>query len=263
MDKECHYRTYLSLISHPTKGTLVYGGLHKSTYENPNEDPYKGSGLYILRFMKKYGKDLVSMRWVGEHNSVEEMVEAEIELIANLRKTYGDKCVNIKSGGQFHIQPSTTEEISKKISDSLKEYNKNLCSLKKEQLRLKTSIIGRRRAHWNQYSKLYQLWVSEGMPKAGRFRRIASEASYPDVNYVRMVDCFIKDAGTNYKPVPYDFKCRANRTQKGEHWLYYEPLYEVWVKNNKPKYPTFKHIATYLGYPSAYYRTMVEHFKTN
>ncbi|MGL4519215.1 MAG: hypothetical protein ACRCUJ_05965 [Phocaeicola sp.] len=259
MIKEDYYYTYISLIRHPNKGTLVYGGLHKSTHKDPNDDPYKGSGKYILNFIKKYGKDLVSMRWVGCHGSQDEMLQAEIKLIAQLKKDYGKACVNLNAGGQIYTPPIDKEELANKISKTLIKYKQNLTQEEKNRLGAKLSLSLRSKPHWNHYKALYYLWASEGMPKAGRFRRIAVRASYPYVDYTQMVRHFIKKAGVNYKPTPYDFRT-GNKSRRGSHWVHFEALYEIWVKNNKPKYPTFTNIAVSLGFPKAHYITMLNKF---
>lgn len=289
MIKEDYYRTYISLAKHPERGLLVYGGLHRSTYANPFEDHYKGSGVRVKSFIDKYGSDLVHVMWVGTHETEDEMREAEIDLIAALRRNHNKACINLTKGGEVY-KPRTTP-----LTDEEKEMFSKVVSTSKRALT----------PHWKHYNELFKLWVDLGMCGEKKFRIEAVKASYPDTTYKTMVNQFRKDIGEGYprlltaseqenlyevwikngkaghitfnriaKSLGYpnqNYDRLINKFyknsgeprkgyQRGLHWDSKETLYQLWLKHNKPKPPTFSKIAISLGFPKTTYKTMVSHF---
>ena len=93
-----------------------YIGAHRT--ENPN-DEYLGSGLYLTRAIKKYGRDNFKKEILVYCDNAEEMFLNEYRFVnVNDPKSY-----NIKPGGLGgnggHATGIRTQETRKNISDSL------------------------------------------------------------------------------------------------------------------------------------------------
>ena len=91
-------RTYIIKFTTPN-GDRFYAGKRKSNYINPYDDPYKGSGVYPKRVIKKYGTECVSGIIWFNHDTNEEMNDHEITLV-NLLHSSNLTCVNIANGGE-------------------------------------------------------------------------------------------------------------------------------------------------------------------
>lgn len=115
-----YYRTYITTFE-TSSGLKVYAGKHESKYKDPREDPYYGSGNVIRRAVKKYGRDCIkSIDWF-DHETKEEMVDAEIGLVSECKSEYGKGCVNIAKGGAggYTLEFATDEQkadVAVKIS---------------------------------------------------------------------------------------------------------------------------------------------------
>lgn len=72
-----------------------YYGMHST---NKLDDGYLGSGTYLNRSIKKYGKENFKKEIISYYNSREELVNAEIELITE-SVVSKKSCMNLKPGG--------------------------------------------------------------------------------------------------------------------------------------------------------------------
>lgn len=111
------YRTYITTFEN-SRGIKYYAGKHESTYENPSDDPYVGSGRVIRSSVKKYGKSCVLNQVWFDHDSETEMLEAEKKLIAECHSIYGTDCVNQAEGGEggHWMKYSTDAERQERIN---------------------------------------------------------------------------------------------------------------------------------------------------
>lgn len=73
-----------------------YIGVHST---NNLEDGYLGSGKYLWRSLKKYGKENFKIEILEFYNNREELMEREKELVT-LDKIKDSLCMNLKPGGR-------------------------------------------------------------------------------------------------------------------------------------------------------------------
>lgn len=121
-----YYRTYITTFEN-SEGINYYAGKHVSTYENPSDDPYYGSGTVVRRTVEKYGRSCILNQVWFDHETYEEMGLREVELISNVKLVYGDKCTNIAKGGDggYTRQYLSDEEKSQIVDQwKLKFYSK-------------------------------------------------------------------------------------------------------------------------------------------
>ncbi|MCU8498488.1 hypothetical protein M2G70_07395 [Vibrio vulnificus] len=248
-----YYRTYITTINHPTKGSLYYAGMRSSTYKDPSKDPYFGSGTYVKNFYKKYGRGYFTVQWVQEHETFEDMCQAEIKLIAETRDKHKDKCMNFTTGGLGGRKVSS--ELVKRVQRArMIQYNKTRDFT--EELKQRISNSQKRKPVWDKYKDLYNLWVEHKHPSKERLTSFAHELGLiPETLEVRdtMITSFISD-----------FKSEGNewitRGGKSKHWEFKDELLKIWMI--QPLYPkAFGNKAKELGYPSGNYTRLVKHFQ--
>lgn len=94
-----HYRLYLVEFKTST-GVKIYGGKRHSPFDVPTSDSYRGSGVYIQRALKKYGREcVIDISWSKEFPSKELLEEAEELLVDEIKSAYNN-CVNLVRGGK-------------------------------------------------------------------------------------------------------------------------------------------------------------------
>ena len=107
-----------------------YYGMHST---NNIEDDYLGSGIYLRRAIRKYGKDNFKREIIEMFDTREELIQAEINLITN-ELLNEDLCMNLTNGGfsgfdYINNLRKTDEEFNKKWikiqSDKLKKLHKD------------------------------------------------------------------------------------------------------------------------------------------
>lgn len=111
-----YYYTYKITLTTGSLNGYYYYGQHKTSDLN---DGYAGSGNILLNYYKKYGKIegvTYNKEIIDFYSSIEELNEAEKQLIGNEWKTKGF-CLNRAPGG---TQYNYTNEIRKKMSDGKK-----------------------------------------------------------------------------------------------------------------------------------------------
>ena len=118
----------------------IYIGKHQTDDLN---DGYLGSGTAVNKAIKKYGKESFSREILTYCDTYENLNETEIKFIKSFRDS-GYKVYNIALGGDFgftlaYARKSKRNKVSKRISDSLKEYFANASSETITELRVKQS----------------------------------------------------------------------------------------------------------------------------
>jgi len=95
-----------------------YIGL-RSTNDNPEDDPYLGSGIRIENSVKKHGREKFRKTILGTYNTRREASLAEAEFIT-VDILLDPLCLNLKTGGEYITGVSYDPEVGKKISEALK-----------------------------------------------------------------------------------------------------------------------------------------------
>lgn len=97
-----------------------YVGMHSTDDLN---DTYLGSGLRLLRSVKKYGADQHHREILEDLPTREAASEREKELITEEMRA-DPECLNCGAGGLGTVdRPNTTEETRKKLSDAMKAHH--------------------------------------------------------------------------------------------------------------------------------------------
>ncbi|ENB5601949.1 hypothetical protein ABH225_001158 [Shigella flexneri] len=117
-----YYRLYITTFETST-GIKIYGGKHKSVYEDPSKDPYTGSGTFIRRAKRKYGPSCIKeIIWSKPFESKALMDEAEELLVDEL--SILENCANLVkggAGGRSYINPEDNPSIGQKRSAQSKK----------------------------------------------------------------------------------------------------------------------------------------------
>ena len=136
----------------------IYIGVHKT---NDLDDGYMGSGSLLSKAKKKYGLEYFTKEILQQFESVEEMFEAESQIV-NEEFVKDESTYNLTPGG--HIPPicvSQSEEAKKKISEAHR--GKKLSEETKEKLR-------------NITLSQWESGIHKGHPKSEETKQKISEA---------------------------------------------------------------------------------------
>lgn len=205
-----YYRLY-TIVFETSDGYKIYGGKRHSKFENPYDDPYTGSGVYIKRAIKKYGRDCIkSIHWSNDFKTPENLLEAEELLVDSLKDMYGDNCTNfIKGGvrGVSYFNPLDNPNIGKvrsidsklRMSKSAKNKTWTEQGLKRRQEATKKMTRDRKHADFSGdknpaarkvkvgdtvYTTLTECGSIHGITKGAVVYRIKSKSSkWKDWNY--------------------------------------------------------------------------------
>lgn len=118
-----YYYTYKITLTQGSLKGKFYFGKHSTTKLNDN---YKGSGVIIKQYYKKYPKGYIK-EILAYYNSEEELNKAEKDII--IKYINDENCLNIHLGGNggdtyTHQSEERKQEIYNKRSASLKGKNK-------------------------------------------------------------------------------------------------------------------------------------------
>lgn len=208
-----HRFVYKTTIVNPDGLLRIYIGKRESKYDNPENDPYCGSGNYISK-VKKNPKYHISREILEFADSLESLNTCEKKWISTYRtkavKNPEIVVVNLADGGDgvgsdFMRKQWTDPAYRKMLSDSSKrlwnniEYRKTVIS--KISLRIKEtwekpeyrkttsqsiSIRQRQKEPWLSIIEVQKLWIKLGKPSSGKyksFRKTAVSVGLPDVKY--------------------------------------------------------------------------------
>lgn len=111
-DNDYVHELYVIIIGDPTSRLdgCLYAGQHKKKRGVRSND-YFGSGLIIKSYIKEHGYNNIIKIIVDEVSTQEEANHREIDLIDDLRKHYGSKCINIADGGFSPSIPKGTQLV--------------------------------------------------------------------------------------------------------------------------------------------------------
>lgn len=94
-----------------------YLGMHST---NRLDDGYLGSGKRLYYELSKYGRDNFKFEILGQFNSRQELIQAEVNLITE-QDLKNPNCLNLKSGGSGGFTKEDWEKGQKIVSTLLKE----------------------------------------------------------------------------------------------------------------------------------------------
>lgn len=290
-----YYRTYITTFETST-GLKVYAGKRESTYKDSKDDPYTGSGKVIKAAKRKYGLDCIkSIEWF-DHETKEEMNNAEIDLIIECKNKHGDSCTNLAKGGtggnalEF-ASDEKKAEFSHKLSSYMTNYHKNLSEEEKNKLADKQRERHQSKTEEERKefaSKCRESWYN--MPddkKAERNDKIREWYK----------NCSIEDKESMAKSISDSYKNRTeeqkaeyidklrdirvdwhkNRTEEQKantadkisismrkspvwHGDLYTTLWETWLDLGKPRYGTFQTHCRRNGITDLSLMGLVNHF---
>ena len=111
-DNDYVHELYVIIIGDPTSRLdgCLYAGQHKKK-RGARSNNYFGSGIIIKSYIKEHGYNNVIKIIVDEVSTQEEANCREIDLIEDLRKHYGSKCINIADGGFSPSIPKGTQLV--------------------------------------------------------------------------------------------------------------------------------------------------------
>jgi hypothetical protein len=126
------YETYK--IDDPSKN---YIGKHDN-----NDDSYLGSGVYLKRAIKKYGRKLFARKTLMEYELEEEAYEAEIEFIKERQPYYNISPGGLGSGSGWHHTTEAKEKISIAAKQQIKRNGYSLTEEHKKKIRDASTVRG-------------------------------------------------------------------------------------------------------------------------
>lgn len=178
---------------------FVYFGKHTSKNVN---NTYLGSGVFV-----KSAKKNPSVKFVKHILSIQPSMElnAEFEeLLVSKAKEKFSNCVNIAKGGiggnlmPVHPMKGRKNPASEKSKIERSIYMKEKFKTQEHWCKNKPALHKRSsKIPWDKEVELYELWISEGMPKYWKFRNAAIRKGYPEVYYNGMVDSFVRKYNGN------------------------------------------------------------------
>lgn len=266
-----YYRTYVVCFRTST-GLKYYAGKRVSKYENPSDDPYRGSGKVITATVKKYGLACIeSIEW-ADHTK-ETLNDAEIALIAECKEKYGSACVNIAKGGAGGgcTWDHYTEEQRLKRCAGIKEVHsrpevkeKLSCSLKitfadpKVKARKSAAakeVNARPEVKQRKSAATKSAW-SDPDTKSKRITSLIDAQNRPEVKAKISESMNRPEAKANRIASLKEVK----RTSPVWHGELYQTLWSMWLELGMPKYGKFQGHCKRNGVTDLALKCLVCHF---
>ena len=168
-----------------------YIGKHISSYYDKN---YYGSGTYLNRAIKKYGKKNFTNEIIDTAETLEELDEKEKFYIAKYRYMDKENCYNIANGGDGgDTFTNKSEEEKQEFLDRITKINQERFSIK--EFKEKLSIATKRRyenieEREKQSIKIRKSWSNEKLRKEqserlkNYFKNNPKDNSYLNIPYI-------------------------------------------------------------------------------
>lgn len=117
---------YIYETTNLINGTKYIGLSSKKEFD----ESYLGSGLILIKAVKKYGRENFEVKPLEYHDSKEKLIEAERRVIKERKANISDKYYNICEGGQWGnvvsgMSKERKEAMSEKISKKRKAWFNN------------------------------------------------------------------------------------------------------------------------------------------
>lgn len=163
-----------------------YIGKHAT---NKIDDDYLGSGIYLKRAIRKYGKDNFSKKILFECNSEEEMNQKEIQII-NDGIVNDSMYYNLAYGGQGGVivlkkEHPLYEETCKKISESKFKNSTQISEYVKELHReKKVGMYGKKQSEYQKETVSKLLKGKKQTEEHKKNHKKALQKTFSDPNYV-------------------------------------------------------------------------------
>lgn len=117
---------YLYRITHIESGRFYVGV--RSCAGDPEGDSYLGSGLWIKRAVRKYGREAFSREVLSTHSTREEALEAEHRLVDE-EMLADELCMNMRRGGKGGSMPGEENPFyGKKHGERFREFHRERMS---------------------------------------------------------------------------------------------------------------------------------------
>lgn len=208
-----HHIVYHTVIRTIKTGKIRhYIGKHSTKNLN---DGYVGSGKRISRIVRieKEISNTYSLTKTHTEFETEDLAfEFEELAISEAKDKYGKSCINIAVGGRGGWRGvKHTSETRKLLSEKSSGKNNGMygrhhtkemkekmsVQCRERQLGIKYSAERlksyRKSPIWEFYDEIYPLWISIGRKSSYFLRKKVVPLGYPDYEYKRMIDQFIKD----------------------------------------------------------------------
>lgn len=248
--KNKYYRTYIVEFK-TSSGLKYYAGQRTSSYENPVDDPYTGSGRVITNAVKKYGKECIkSITW-HEHGTKEEMNTAEVQLISECKQQYGSCCVNIHRGGEGGnpLEYATEEQKA--------EYSaRNSAAQNRPEVKAKVSAA--MKESWADPEVKAKRKEACARPEVKARRSVAQSAAQNRPEVKAKVSAASR-AAQNRPEVKAKISA-AKRTSPVWHGELYATLWDTWMSAGRPKYAKFQGYCKKHGITDLSLQNLVRHF---
>lgn len=244
-NKKKYFRTYIAEFETST-GVKYYAGKRVSSYPDPVDDPYTGSGRVITRAKNKYGPDCIkSIQWF-DHADKAEMTAAEIELIAECKQRYGSNCVNFAKGGEGgNTLEFATDERKAEVAAKKSAAQKDVWADPEVKARRSASA---------------KAACADPEVKARRSAAQKEANARPDVKTRRTAAAKEANARPEVKAKISAGVKQAMRTSPVWHGELHELLWQTWLELGMPKYKKFQTHCRRTGITDLALHQLVNHF---
>lgn len=159
-----------------------YIGMHKWDKDTIDKN-YLGSGIYLKRAIKKYGKEKFTIRILEWCETRDDLCEREKYWISQVQAPINEGYFNINDGGfgghgEYYVQQTTEKQLealdkgrhlpaSNKLKESLSLYRKTVVVSEYTREKLRQNQIGRKiinngKEHKYVYKKDLEYFLSNG-----------------------------------------------------------------------------------------------------
>lgn len=145
------------------------GGVYTDNYESLLTDGYWGSGVYLKKAYKKYGKENFTKDILVSHLECKEAADEAEKVFIKCYRELGKELYNLTDGGDGSLGHKHTEESRRKMSEATKGNKYNLGRHPTEETRQKLSEVMKGRRWFNNGKENVRAYECPDGFTAGRY----------------------------------------------------------------------------------------------